>query len=77
MDAFQAIEQEYATSQVLKYFDWNLCTMLQREASMKEFRAVLLQDKRPACFVLHSVTLIGTNCQNIKYDCLGTAWDMQ
>ena len=64
--AFAALKNEFRKTIVLPYFDKYKDTILQTDASKKEFGAVILQENNPVYYASCTLTSAEKNYQNLK-----------
>ena len=61
----------------LPYFNVNVETTLQMDASKKGLRACLIQKGKVVCYASRAVTKTEQNYQNLEREALGTIWGME
>ena len=75
--AFSKTKEEISKNVTLPYFNHNISTTLQMNASKKGLGAVLLQNSKPVIFASRALTGTESNYQNLERECLATIWGMQ
>ena len=61
----------------LPYFDVNVETILQTNASKKGLEACLIQKGKVICYASRALTKTEKNYQNLEREALGTIWKME
>ena len=61
----------------LRYFDPNIDSVIQTDASQKGLGAVLLQQGQPVCYASKALTETERNCSNIERETLGVVWGLE
>ena len=74
---FSRTKEEILRNITLQYFNPNISTTLQTDASKKGLGAVLLQNSKPVMFVSRALTGSERNYQNLERECLATIWGME
>ena len=62
---------------VLRYFDPDVESVIQTDASLKGLGAVLLQQGRPVCYASKALTETERNYSNIEREPLGVVWGLE
>ena len=75
--AFPRTKEEISKNVTLPYFNPNISTTLQTNASKKGLGAVLLQNSKPVMFASSALTGSERNYQNLERECLATIWGME
>ena len=75
--AFRQMKKEIASAPVLTYYNPKKQTTLQRDASVKDFGACLLQDDRPVYFASKALTGGQKVYVAIELELLAVAWAME
>ena len=75
--AFDAIKEEFKKKIILPYFDRNMETILQTDASKKGFGAVILQEEQPIYYASRALTSAEKNYQNLEREAQAAVWGME
>lgn len=75
--SFNQVEQEITSMGVLRYFDPNVKTVIQTDASQKGLGAVLLRQGQPVCHASKALTDTERNYSNIERETLGVIWGLE
>ena len=75
--AFDAIKAEFKKKIILPYFDRNKETILQTDASKKDFGAVILQEEQPIYYASRALTSAEKNYQNLEREAQAAVWGME
>ena len=75
--AFLRTKEEISKNVTLPYFNSNISTTLQTDASKKGLGAVLPQNSKPVMFASRALTGSERNYQNLERECLATIWGME
>ena len=75
--SFNQVKQEITSMGVLKYFDPNVESVIQTDASQKGLGAVLLQQGQPVCYASKAITETERNYSNIERETLGVVWGLE
>ena len=76
-DSFNQVKQEITSMGVLRYFDPNIESVIQTDASQKGVGAVLLQQGQPVCYASKALTDTEKNYSNIERETLGVVWGLE
>ena len=76
-DNFYRLKMEISNMKALPYFDVNVKTTLQMDASKKELGACLIQKGKVICYASRALTKTEQNYQNLEQEALGTIWGMK
>ena len=74
---FNQLKMEISKMKALPYFNVNVETTLQMDASKKELRACLIQKGKVVCYASRVPTKIEQNYQNLEREALETIWGME
>ena len=75
--SFNQVKQEITSMGVLRYFDPNVESVIQTDASQKGLGAVLLQQGQPVCYASKALTETERNYSNIERETLGVVWGLE
>ena len=75
--SFRWTKEEISKNVTLPYFNPNISTILQTDASKRGLRAVLLQNSKPVMFPSRSLTGSVRKYWNLEWECLATIWGME
>ena len=76
-EAFTSLKKEIASAPMLAYYNPKKQTTLQMDASIKGFRACLLQDSKPVYFASKALTDAQKDYVVIELEALAVAWAME
>ena len=71
------LKMEVSKMRALPYFDVNVETTLQMDASKKGLGACLIQKGKVICYASRALTKTEQNYQNLEREALGTIWGME
>ena len=74
---FKQLKLEISNMKALPYFDVNVETTLQTDASKRELRACLIQKGKVRCYASRALTKTEQNNRNLEQEALGTIWGME
>ena len=74
---FNRLKVEISNMKALPYFDVNVETTLQTDASKKGLGACLIQKGKVTCYASRALTKTEQNYQNLEREALGTIWGME
>ena len=74
---FNRLKMEVSNMRALPYFDVNVETTLQMDASKKELGTCLIQKGKVICYASRALTKTEQNYQNLEREALGTIWGME
>ena len=76
-DNLNRLKVEVSNMRALPYFDVNVETMLQMDASKKGLGACIIQKGKVVCYASTALTKTEQNYQNLEREALGTIWGME
>ena len=74
---FNRLKMEVSNVRALQYFDVNVETTLQMDASKKGLVACIIQKGKVVCYASRALTKNEQNYQNLEREALGTIWGME
>ena len=74
---FNRLNVEISNMKALPYFDVNVETTLQMDASKKGLGACLIQKEKVTCYASRALTKTEQNYQNLEREALGTIWGIE
>ena len=77
LENFQQLKMEISNVKALPYFNINVETTLQTDASKKGLGACLIQNGKVVCYASRALTKAEENYQTLEQEALGTIWGME